>query len=139
MRSSRGEDSSEGRNSAARLRATRTALVASGCATSATPKGATLAQKITDDGAALSQIMLDVEQKCGPQFVSLTPVLNNILSVAKDPTNVIGDIIAAIDAYAPLKADAGAALCVDVSACTAHCSRRRRRSSSGWSRRWAML
>lgn len=83
-----------------------------GCATSATPKGATLAQKVADDGAALNQIMLDVEQKCGPQFVSLTPVLNGILAVAKDPTNVIGDVIAAIDAYAPLKADAGAALCV---------------------------
>lgn len=84
----------------------------SGCATSATPKGATLAQKVKDDGAAAQQIALDVEQKCGSKFKSLAPVLADMLAVAKDPTNVIGDIIAAIDAYAPLQADAAATMCV---------------------------
>lgn len=87
-------------------------LLVSGCATIATPPGATLAQKLKDDQAAAEKIAADVATVCGPQFKSLTPVFADILSVAADPTNVLADVLAAANAYPILASDAKATICV---------------------------
>lgn len=87
-------------------------LLVSGCITSATKPGATLAQKLKDDEAAVQMMATDVATQCGPQFKSLTPVFSDILAVAADPTNVLADVLAAANAYPILASDAKATICV---------------------------
>lgn len=87
-------------------------LLVSGCITTATKPGATLGQKVLDDQAAVKQIVADIKTQCGPQFVSLAPVLASLDTVAADPTNVVTDFMAALAGIPPLVKDAQALACV---------------------------
>ena len=88
------------------------ACTQAGCATVATPKGATLGRKLLDDVAAIKQVVADVKAKCGPQYASLGPVWTSLEGVAADPTNVVADLMAALADVPVLVKDADALACV---------------------------
>lgn len=84
----------------------------SGCATVASNPGDTTGQKFATDVAALKGIAEDVKAQCGPQYVSLAPLLASALAVAADPYNVMGDAMAIAQSYATVAADIKALECV---------------------------
>lgn len=88
------------------------ALSVAGCATVATPSGASFGQKLKDDEAVLRQAFDDVKTECGPQFASLAPAFAAVVAAASDPYNVTGDLLAVLDAYPAIVSDVKALACV---------------------------
>jgi hypothetical protein len=87
------------------------AMLASGCATTAAPKGATFSQKLSADAALIEKCVNDVKTKCGPQYAPLAPVFTSILSVAANPTDAFSDLMAVVAAYPVVVQDAKALAC----------------------------
>ncbi len=88
------------------------ALTVSGCAVAGLPANATTAQKLVADVSAMETIAKDVGAKCGPQFVSLAPLLTSAIAVASSPENVLSDVMAALAAMPTLQQDYKALACV---------------------------
>lgn len=88
-----------------------------GCATSATPAGATTAQKLKDDLSAIAQVEADVKAQCGPLFAPVGATATAILSAAAGVTaamsgNITAAITAALQLYPIVSADVKGAQCV---------------------------
>lgn len=88
------------------------ACASAGCATVSTPKGATFAQKLTDDQAAMQQILTDIRVQCVPQFTSLAPALKGLEDIAADPSNPVAYFMAGLAGIPPLIKDGQATACV---------------------------
>ena len=88
------------------------AIVFGGCATVATPANATLGQKAIADAVALKQVANDVKSKCGPELAPIAPLIAAALSVATDPYNAMGDVVAALQMIPVLAQDYKAFACV---------------------------
>jgi len=87
-------------------------LALPGCATAGTPPGATMGQKFRADVSALEHVAQDVKDKCGPEFTSLGPVVASILTIAANPYDALGDIVAIAAAYPAVAGDVKALACV---------------------------
>lgn len=92
-------------------------LAVNGCALSTTPAGATTAQKLQSDMAAIGQVELDVKAQCGPQFAPLASTAGAIVSIAAAAGytvagNYAGAVAAAVAAWPAVYADAKAVACI---------------------------
>jgi hypothetical protein len=82
-----------------------------GCATTASPAGASTAQKLQDDMAAAKQIAVDVEAKCGSMYVPIVPAIASALMTASTAPGAMGIILACIEAAPAVYTDAQALVC----------------------------
>lgn len=87
------------------------ALMTNGCATSGTPPGSTLAQKVQADSAAIKWMAADIETKCGASYVPLTPVIVGALTTIGTAPSALTVIMAAVAAAPAIYADGKAVWC----------------------------